>query len=128
MRQPNRFLLIVGVLLVLCVIGSVFIESQSHWIRSLLDDLLLDNYNHYLPCNQLPTIAEVEQVLALQQETIRAVKAVNPGSVLVRIDEETCPGRADLIIEYPSHEDRIAIERIINGERFYGVPYRLRNY
>ena len=59
---------------------------------------------------------------------IEEIKRVNPGFVVVRIDTTTCPGKADIVIEYPSHQDRLAIEEIIDGETFFGVPYRLRNY
>ena len=45
----------------------------------------------------------------------------------IDIDETTCPGKADLLIWYASHENRLEIERIIADERFFGVPYRLQN-
>jgi hypothetical protein len=67
------------------------------------------------------------EVVTAHQETIRQIEQVNPGLVGVEIDASTCPGKADLLIWYASHQNRQAIEAIIAGETFYGVPYRLQN-
>jgi hypothetical protein len=114
------------VLVTLCT-GALFVEGQTKIIRRALDDLIYDNKNHYLPCDQLPTEAEVNQVVQEHQNIVEAIKKVNPGLVGVEIDSTTCPGRADLLIWYASHENRLEIEKIIGDEPFFGVPYRLRN-
>ncbi len=60
-------------------------------------------------------------------DLVRAIEAVNPGRVGVDVDASTCPGRADLLIWYASHADRLAIERLIGSDTFFGIPYRLEN-
>lgn len=47
-------------------------------------------------------------------------------SEIAVVDEERCPGRADLAIYYSTVRDR---DRIVGsiGPSFYGVPYRLFN-
>jgi hypothetical protein len=113
-------------LLVLCCGGAVFLV-KGHVLGTLYNDLVLDNRDHYLPCDRLPTSAEVSLVLVEHQDTVEAIKEVNPGFVFVDVDDWSCPGRADIVISYASHQDRLAIEEIIGGDTFFGVPYRLRN-
>ena len=36
-------------------------------------------------------------------------------------------GKGDIEISYPSHKDRVIIEKIIGADTFFGIPYRLRN-
>jgi hypothetical protein len=99
---------------------------QTKALARLYDNLVLDNRNHYLPCNKLPSRLEVENVVQEQQETIREILAVNPGLVGFEV-QEACPGRADIVIWYASHADRLAIEKTIGSNAFFGIPYRLEN-
>lgn len=125
MLTKKRILLL---LLFVLLVGGIFAELKTNQIRKWLDDFLYDSRNHYLPCAKLPTVSEVKRVVEQHQETIQEIEQIHPDFVDVRIDSSTCPGKADIVIEYPSHRDRLAIEDIIDGERFFGVPYRLRNY
>ena len=61
------------------------------------------------------------------QADIQKIEQVNPGFVGVEIDASTCPGKADILFWYGTHQDRLLIEDIISGDAFYGVPYRLQN-
>jgi hypothetical protein len=94
---------------------------------ALYEDLVLDNKDVPVPCDQLPSEAEVEQTLADHAEVVERIRDVNPGQVFVDIDTLTCPGRASIAFSYASHDDRVEIERIIAGDTFFGVPYSLRN-
>jgi hypothetical protein len=76
----------------------------------------------------LPTEAEVRQVVEAHADVIRQIEQVDPGNVEVMINTRGCPGKADLLIGYPSHQDRLDIEAIIASETFYGIPYRLLNW
>ncbi len=127
-----------GVILLLAVsllcLGMFLLEAQTHLVRRAITDLVYDNRNHYLPCEKLPAENEVRRVLAERQEVIRQIEMVNPGSVGVEIGT-SCPGKADLVIWYASHENRLAIEAILadttgagsTEETFFGIPYRLQN-
>lgn len=75
----------------------------------------------------MPTEAYVNEVLSFHQDVINAILDINPGNVGFEVDATTCPGKADLIIWYPSHQDRIAIQEILKDTSFYGVPLRLQN-
>jgi Holliday junction resolvasome RuvABC endonuclease subunit len=114
------------VILIACL-GVIAIESQIKIVHRIYDNFVLDNKNHYLPCEELPTEADVSRIVEQHRDKIRAIEQVNPGFVGVEIDTFTCPGQADLVIWYASHQNRLAIEEIIGGDTFFGVPYRLQN-
>jgi hypothetical protein len=122
----NRiFLLVIGLLLI-CAAG-VIVEAQFNILQRAYDNYVMDNRNHYLSCNELPTKSEVESVVKQHQDVIQQIQQVAPGFVGVEIDSSICNGKADLLIWYGSHQQRIAIEKIIAGNTFFGVPYRLQN-
>ena len=106
------------VVLIACL-GVIAIESQIKIVHRIYDNFVLDNKNHYLPCEELPTEADVSRIVEQHRDKIRAIEQVNPGFVGVEIDTFTCPGQADLVIWYASHQNRLAIEEIIGGDTFF---------
>ena len=126
MRKSSRAILIVFALVLICL-GMLVIEAQVRILQRAYDNYILDNVNHYLPCEKLPTEAEVTRIVKEHKEVIQKIIELNPGFVGVEVDTTICPGKADLIIWYGSHQDRVAIEGIIGGDTFFGLPYRLQN-
>ena len=117
MAKKRLSRLILLLLFLIACIGLVVLEIQARPLRRAVDNLVYDNWNHYLPCEKLPTEAQVTQIVERHQITIQAIEAVNPGLVGVEIDKYSCPGgRADLVIWYATHQDRLAIESIIGGD------------
>jgi len=120
-----------SVILIIAIVvacGCIFvIEAQTKIVRRAYDNFILDNENHYLPCEKLPTETEVSKVIQEHQDMIRAIEQVNPGLVGVDMDTMTCSGKADLIIWYATHQDRVEIKRLIGEDTFFGVPYRMQN-
>ena len=126
MQKRSRILLLAALGLAAFCIGLFWAEAETKVLRRWVDDALYDNWNHYLPCEQLPALSEVERVIAAHQDTIRQIEAVSPG--LVGYDTGSpCPGRGDIVFWYGSRSDRRAIEAIIAGDMFFGIPYRLNN-
>lgn len=121
----SKFLLL-GVLIFL-LLAAVVAESQTKFIRRFYDNVVMDNRNHYLSCDRLPTITKVTDVVEKHKDTIEQIEQIHPGQIGLEVDSFSCPGKADIIIWYASHEDRIKIEQIINDETFFGIPYRLQN-
>ncbi len=113
--------------LLVCV-GTLFVEAQTKALRRLFDDAVLDNRNHYLRCDELPTAAEVKRVVEAHQDVIRRIEEAGAG---LEYGTCTCCGeadpRADILLFYASRQDRLEIEAIIDGETFFGIPYRLQN-
>ena len=126
MSKPLKISLIILAIVVACL-GALVIEAQIKFVRRAYDNFVLDNKNHYLPCDKLPTEAEVTRVVKEHWEVIQSLEQVNPGFVGVEVDTAVCPGKADLLIWYASHQDRVAIESIIGGNTFLGLPFRLQN-
>lgn len=118
-------LLVLGLVLI-CIVGGM-IEAQFKTLQRLYDTLVLDNRNHYLSCEELPTQREVEGIVEQHQAVIGQIQQVAPGFTGVEIDTSLCAGKADLLIWYGTHQQRIVIENIIADETFFGVPYRLQN-
>jgi hypothetical protein len=126
MSRSSKIMAAVSILVLVCL-GISFVEAQTKIIRRLVDNYIYDNENHYLPCDELPTEGEALAVVREHQAVIRAIEAVNPGFVGVEIDTSTCPGRADLLFWYGTHQDRLDIKAIIDGDTFFGIPYRMNN-
>jgi hypothetical protein len=124
-RLRNVLLLLLWLSLT-CAI-STLIETQFHVMQRGYDNFILDNRNHYLSCEDLPARAEVEIVVEQHTDVIQQIREIAPGFVDVEIDSVTCEGKADLLIWYGTHQQRIAIEEIIGGDTFFGIPYRLQN-
>jgi hypothetical protein len=126
-RKRKVVLLVTAVFLVLLVCaGILFIETKTKVVRQLVDNMIYDNRNHFLPCERLPSVSEVEKVVREHQEVIHRIEAVNSG--FVGIEVNPCgTGNADITFWYGTHKDRVAIERIIGGDTFFGIPYNLRN-
>jgi hypothetical protein len=125
--MKNRLLKSISLLLIGLLLTCAIVEWQFKVIRRAYDDFVMDNRNHYLSCQDLPTKLEVEKIVEQHQDVIQQIEQVEPGFVDVEIDSLTCEGKADLVISYGTHEQRIAIEKIIAGDTFFGIPYRLRN-
>jgi hypothetical protein len=126
MSKSTKTIVVVSMLVLTCF-GVLFVEIQTKVLRRTIDNVIYDNENHYLPCDKLPTEAEVRAVVQQHQDIIQAIEQVNPGLVGVEIDTSTCPGKADLVIWYATHQNRLAIKAIIDGNTFFGIPYRLNN-
>jgi hypothetical protein len=123
--RKNIFLLTIGALLT-CAAATI-VELQFKVVRHAYDHFIMDNRNHYLSCQELPTGIEVERITAQHQDVIQQIEQVAPGFVGVEMDTFTCEGKADLVFWYGSHQQRLAIEEIIAGDTFFGIPYRLQN-
>jgi|SRR5687767_557927 len=127
MKNSVRSTLTIWVLALMLCIGILIIEAQTKLFRRVYDEIVLDNHNHYLSCEHLPSESEVMQVMETHQDVITRIEQINPGFVGVEVDTSTCPGKADIIFWYGTHQDRLLIESIIGDDTFYGIPYRLRN-
>jgi len=123
--KKRNLLLIVGSIVIL---GGIVL-FMFHIPQRVVDDVLYDNYDHYLPCSSLPKKAEVEQVVRDHAAVVDRIRAVS-ADVEFQIDTEKCPGqdRADLIVSYPGHSQRLEIEQILGGKTFFGIPTRWRNW
>ncbi|MCD4751841.1 MAG: hypothetical protein K8R40_02095 [Anaerolineaceae bacterium] len=110
-------------LMLIIIIGGIAIGLKTHFFEKMISDLLYDNRRHFLSCEELPTLSEVEQVVEEHQNLIQEIEQVHPGFIFVSIGSP-CPGKGEIIFEYASHQDRLRIEELIGGDTFFGIPYR----
>jgi hypothetical protein len=127
LKKPSRSVSTVLFLILILCAGIWILESQTKFIRKTYDQIVLDNRNHYLSCDQLPTAAEVRRVMEEHQDIIKKIEQIHPGFVGVEMDTSMCAGKADVLFWYGTHEERLLIEDIVAEETFYGIPYRLQN-
>ena len=115
------------IILALVFVILVLLESSTHFVHRIIDDVLYDNYHHYLQCEDLPEITVVESAVAENQYIIREIEGLSEGQVTINVDASSCPGRGSIVIYYPSHAVREQIEDILDGRTFYDVPITLIN-
>ena len=117
---------LVALAFALCIVVWI-IEAQTNFFKRIYDDVVLDNRNYYLSCERLPSEDVVRRAMEEHQDVIARIGQINPGFVGVEMDASTCPGKADILFWYGTHQDRLLIERVISDDTFYGIPYRLQN-
>lgn len=83
-------------------------------------------YNQELPCEYLPDIETVQQVVEDHQDVIQEIEDLSPGYIWVEIHER-CNGKGELYIYYDTEHNREQIIKFIGAETFFGIPYRLFN-
>jgi len=127
MKNSARLISVTLILFLLLCVGIWILEAQTKFFRKIYDQVIFDNRNHYLSCEQLPSESEVRQVIEMHQDVIERIEQINPGFVGVEMDTSTCPGKADILFWYGTHQDRLLIESTIADDTFYGIPYRLQN-
>lgn len=112
----------------LLLIGLIALY-QSHVVHRIVNDVLYDNFNHYVPCNRLPLATEVEAVVADHTAIVDQIQATS-SNIRFEIVKQTCGGadHADIVISYPSHALRAQIEQLVGGKTFFGVPTRWINW
>lgn len=125
MMKKKFYLIVIGSL----ILAGLFLNFHTRFLRHMADDVLYDNYNHYLPCVDLPHKDEIEQTLAEHADVIDQIRSVSPDAD-ISIDDTIChaSSHADLIISYASHSQRVIIEDIVGGKTFFGIPVRWRNW
>ena len=121
----KRFPFAVAIVIGAALLG-LLVEYTVHPMHHLYDRLQ-NNYNHYLPCQQLPATAEVERILEEHTDTVKKIAEVHPGFTYIEAGTR-CPETADVIIHYATRDERLVIKDILGGSyTFFGVPARWRS-
>ena len=113
-------LIIVSLIVIISLVSIPVVIYAFDTIRNLL------NYDPELPCDDLPDIETVRQVVEDHHDIIQEIENINPGYVWVSINER-CNGKGELYIYYDTVSTREQILEIIGAETFFGIPYRLFN-
>jgi hypothetical protein len=97
------------------------------WLIQTYKYEVLGNYDHYLTCDELPTIEEARNILLKYPDMKEQIEKISTGNVVIQIDDTKCYGKADILIHYATISQRNEIERIMGGKTFMGIPVRLKN-
>jgi hypothetical protein len=120
-NQSKKYVVIVISLIVMISVVSIPIVIYAYdTIKNLF------GYSPELPCEALPDIETVRQVVEEHQDVIQEIENINPGYVFVGINER-CNGKGELYIYYDTVSTRKQILEIIGGDSFFGIPFRLFN-
>lgn len=118
---------LIPIFIILIILVLMVVEFHTHFLRRTFDDAVYNNYHHYLQCEALPTLTEIEEVLVEHKTTVETITNLAQGSILLQIDTTTCPGKGSVIIYYPSKSVREQIEGILGENTFFGIPITLIN-
>lgn len=151
--NKKKILLIISTTILLTTVLFSIIEIRTQYTRRLWDKYVMDNRNHYLSCDELPTVEYINGVVNQNKTIIETIiielgknysseevipfwgdKSVQDGenfNVSISWGEMSpnCEnsGKGDILFTYPSAKDREIIEKYIDGDTFLGIPYRLKN-
>jgi hypothetical protein len=101
--------------------------NSNHFVHRIIENVLYDNYHHYLQCEELPDLKTVEYKFSKYQDTVKQIEDLAEGLVTIQVDADSCPGKGSILISYPSNAIRKQIESILGGKTFYGIPVTLIN-
>lgn len=80
-----------------------------------------------LTCGRFYEATAIEKVLADHAQVAKQIKNINPEFIFVGAQEVAgCPGKAELLISFPTERDRQKIKQLI-GDTFFGIRYRMQN-
>ncbi len=118
MRKNSINKVVIGVVIVLILVIATYVIVA-------LSTVFLDL--RPLPCKNLPSLEEVNRVLAEHQEIQRIFeeKDIHADIGISSVQADRCPGKAAIVIFYEG-SDRTEVKRLI-GDSFFGIPYHMIN-
>ena len=120
-NQRKKYAVIIISLIVIISLVSIPVVIYAYsTIRNLL------GYDPELPCEDLPDIETVRQIVEDHKDVIQEIENISPENIWVVIHER-CNGKGELNIYYDTVHNKEKILEIIGAETFFGVPYRLFN-
>ena len=118
--KSHTFYILIIILVIIVSIGSIPIVILAFSIYETIKG------SSGLPCEELPDIETVRQIIEDHQDLIEEIENTSPGNVFVEINER-CDGKGELFIYYDTIYTKNKIKEIIGGDTFFGVPYRMFN-
>ncbi len=122
-RKNQRRIWALIIITIVIIISLASIPIVIYAYKTIKNSI---NYNLKLPCEELPEIEKVRQVVEDHKDIIEEIENTSPEYVWVEINER-CNGKGELFIYYDTVYTRDKILEIIGGDTFFGVPYRLFN-
>lgn len=126
--MSKKIIFILAILILLCS-GVYYFRGQLY---AMYVDLILDNRYHGVVCENLPSLSDVERTLIEKENLVNRIKSIRPAEdadhFYISVEaNEPCSYKGEIMITYPSHNDRVKIEMILKDDSFNGIPYNLIN-
>ena len=118
--KSHKFYVLIIILVIIVSVGSIPIFVLAFDFYSTIKD------SSGLPCEELPDIETVKQIIDDHLDLINEIENTSPGNVWTGINER-CDGKGELFIYYDTIYTKNKIKEIIGGNTFFGVPYRMFN-
>lgn len=124
--------IILVVVIIGALLGTGYFLFNFRPAKIAFMSLVSDDHEHYLPCEELPFLAQVQKALNQHADVVNKLKEL--GAFEVSAVENKCPSlggfyfiKGDILIQYETHSQRLAIESLI-GNNFFGIPWRGENH
>lgn len=127
-KAKTIWLTLSSIILFIAVIFIYVISIEDNIVTITLDDVLYDNKKSYASCEDLPTVEEARKVLIDHDDVVKKITSIDSVTVNVSDNNPNCPDKGLIVISYGGHDQRLQIEKIINSDKFFGLPYDLINY
>ena len=115
--MTKKKILIISLLVtVILIVGAIISEPRTHIIDRFFDNIA-DNRSHYLSCDQLPTIEEVNKTLQAHKDVLE--------KIIKEVGSRYRDGEIKVTWEF-NDNGGIALEGDKNGSYFgvyWGEPY-----
>lgn len=117
---------LVGAVVAITAAGLISLRLAP--VQRLIEDKLYDSVPSFSACERLPSASMVRKELEKHAELVAAIRQVAPDEVVIEPDTQRCgDDRAEILISYGSHDQRIRIQALLAKRGFGNVPVSLRN-
>jgi len=119
--SSNKCNYITVVVILLVVSIFVFIGYLAYGFWELMEE------GNPIPCDEQVPLEEVEALFVEHQDVVAQIQDI--ASTRVSIRSNDCDGekKANVLIMYMAKQNKNAIQDILGGNTFYGVPIRWQN-
>jgi len=117
------------VLVIAALMGTAWLGITSRRAKIAYASFTKDDHEHFLPCEQLPFLLEVQQAIVKHSDIVSQIKQLGASKVeavevrCLTLDRGSYFIKGDMLINYQTRTQRTAIEKLI-GDNFFGIAYR----
>lgn len=126
MRIIKIVMILLGVAVGITLVGVILLRLQP--VQRLIQDKLYDNVPSFAACDRLPSVSGAQRALDGHADLVAVIRRVAPDEVTIEPSTQRCgDDRAEILITYGSHDQRIRIQALLAKGWFGDVPVSLRN-
>ena len=112
-------------ILLVVFISGIILGGAIIFYRVIEPLLIIRQDSKRVPCDQLPSMSQAEQIYNEHLDTVEQIENISPSKVFVSLVER-CPGKGEVEIHYDTISTRRQIKDLI-GDTFFGIPYVMFN-